>query len=138
MITKNGRDLPIEQITAENYIVPKGEEYMYHAKIELFQTDTKGIRLSRPNIQKFGMKMWKRLIYDNLVKQGYTIEVLHDPEKYIREKYARKQATPVETTEPVIEKEEAPVKAETPVAEAPEETVKKPSAKKAGRPRKTR
>ena len=31
MITKDGRDTPIEKLTAENYIVPKGEEKDYHA-----------------------------------------------------------------------------------------------------------
>ena len=35
MITKDGRDTPIEKLTAENYIVPKGEEKDYHAVITI-------------------------------------------------------------------------------------------------------
>ena len=41
MITKDGRDTPIEKLTAENYIVPKGEEKDYHAVIEVVQYDPK-------------------------------------------------------------------------------------------------
>ena len=47
MITKDGRDTPISNLTSDNYIVPKGEERSYHAVIEVEQYDQKtGKRLS--------------------------------------------------------------------------------------------
>lgn len=93
MITKNGRDLPIEQITSENYEVPRGEEMVYHVKIEVKQFNQKtGERISRPQIQKFGMKTWQGSVRDSLVKQGYTIDVLHDPMAWIGENKARVEA----------------------------------------------
>lgn len=90
MITKNGRDLPIEQITSENYEVPRGEEMVYHVKIEVKQFNQKtGERISRPQIQKFGMKTWQGSVRDSLRKQGYTMEILHDPTVWVKENNAR-------------------------------------------------
>jgi hypothetical protein len=93
MIVKNGRDLPIEQITSENYVVPRGEEMVYHVKIEVKQFNAKtGERISRPRVQKFGIKTWQGSVRDSLVKQGYTIDVLHDPMDWIVENKARVEA----------------------------------------------
>ena len=90
MIAKNGRDLPIEQIDSENYVVPRGEEMVYHVKIEVKQFNQKtGERISRPRIQKFGMKTWQGSVRDSLRKQGYTIDVLHDPTIWVEENRAR-------------------------------------------------
>lgn len=90
MIAKNGRDLPIEQITSENYVVPSGEEHVYHVKIEVKQFNSKtGERISRPRIQKFGMKTWESSVRDSLRKQGYTMEILHDPNTWIAENRAQ-------------------------------------------------
>lgn len=90
MIAKNGRDLPIEQINSENYVVPRGEEMVYHVKIEVKQFNSKtGERVSRPRIQKFGMKTWESSVRDSLRKQGYTMEILHDPNTWIAENRAR-------------------------------------------------
>lgn len=86
MITKDGRDLPIEKLTPDNYIVPQGEERAYHAVIEVKQFDPKtGVRLSRPRVQKFGKKMFEAHIFDSLRKQGYDVIILHDPNKWIAE-----------------------------------------------------
>lgn len=93
MIVKNGRDLPIEQVNSENYVVPRGEEMAYHVKIEVKQFNAKtGERISRPRIQKFGMKTWQGSVRDSLHKQGYTIDVLHDPTAWIGENKARMEA----------------------------------------------
>lgn len=93
MIARNGRDLPIEQITSENYVVPRGEEMVYHVKIEVKQFNAKtGERISRPRVQKFGIKTWQGSVRDSLVKQGYTIDVLHDPMAWIGENKARVEA----------------------------------------------
>ena len=90
MRTKDGRDLPVLDITADNYIVPQGEEMSVHAKIEVRQFDQKtGKRISTPRIQKFGMKEWQSVMQSSLRKQGYTVEILHDPFKFAQEHAAQ-------------------------------------------------
>ncbi len=89
MITKDGRDTPIEKLTPENYIVPKGEERSYHAVIEVKQFDPKtGVRISRPRVQKFGKKTFETHVQASLQKQGYDILILHDPNVWIKEQQA--------------------------------------------------
>ena len=80
------KDVPILEVTPENYIVPKGEEGSYHCRIEQvnFNPST-GVRLSRPRIQKFGAKMWPS-IERNLKLQGWTIDILYDPTAYLKAK----------------------------------------------------
>lgn len=153
MIARNGRDLPVEQITSENYVVPRGEEMVYHVKIEVKQFNAKtGERISRPRIQKFGMKTWQGSVRDSLHKQGYTIDVLHDPTAWIgankarmeaekaaameAEKKAEKEAMKAAILEElkaagIIPSEDKPVK-DTTSEDKPEED--KPSEKKVGRP----
>lgn len=93
MITKDGRDTPIEKLTAENYIVPTGEEMAYHAVIEVTQFDPKtGKRLSKPRVQKFGKKIFEAHVADSLRKQGYTVTILHDPNVWIKEQKAKAAA----------------------------------------------
>ena len=92
MITKDGRDTPIEKLTAENYMVPKGEEKDYHAVIEVVQYDPKtGKRLSRPRVQKFGKKIFEAHVADSLRKQGYTVTILHDPNVWLKEQAAKRE-----------------------------------------------
>lgn len=93
MRTKDGRDLPVLEITADNYNVPQGEEMTVHVKIEVKQFDPKtGARISTPRIQKFGMKEWQSVIQSSLRKQGYTVEILHDPWKFAQEHAAQLKA----------------------------------------------
>ena len=90
MITKEGRDLPVEKLTPENYIVPKGEERFYHVVIEVRQFDPKtGKRISRPRVQKFGKKMFEAHILASLRKQGYDVVVLHNPNEWLKENQAK-------------------------------------------------
>ena len=92
MITKDGRDTPIEKLTAENYIVPKGEEKDYHAVIEVVQYDPKtGKRISRPRVQKFSKKIFEAHVSDSLRKQGYTVTILHDPNVWLKEQAAKRE-----------------------------------------------
>lgn len=85
MITKDGRDTPIEKLTAENYVVPKGEERSYHCVIEVEQFDQKtGARISRPRVQKFGKKIFETHVQASLRKQGYKVTILHDPNEWIK------------------------------------------------------
>lgn len=92
MLTKDDRDLPIEQITKENYLVPANEKGLYHVRIEQkkFDPDT-GKRKSIPRIQKFGVKEYAT-VEPNLLKQGYTLDLLHDPKKWIQEHEAELKA----------------------------------------------
>lgn len=135
MIAKNGRDLPIEQITSENYVVPRGEEHDYHVKIEVKQFNSKtGERISRPRIQKFGMKTWESSVRDSLRKQGYTMEILHDPNTWIAENRAQIESLKAQKRE----SEKAALKAEI-LAELKASGVIpeiETTEKKAGRPKK--
>ena len=135
MIAKNGRDLPIEQITSENYVVPRGEEMVYHVKIEVKQFNSKtGERISRPRIQKFGMKIWESSVRDSLRKQGYTMEILHDPNTWISENRAQIESLKAQKRE----SEKAALKAEI-LAELTASGIIpdiETTEKKAGRPKK--
>lgn len=93
MITKDGRDTPIDKLTPDNYIVPKGEEKDYHAIIEVVQYDQKtGRKLSKPRIQKFGRKSFESHVEASLRKQGYNITILHDPTEWLKEQKAKAAA----------------------------------------------
>ena len=85
------KDVPIVEVTAANYIVPRGEEDTYHCRIEQKQFDQRtGKRLSRPRIQKFVAKMYPA-IARNLRQQGWDIDVLYDPTEYLQEQKAKRQ-----------------------------------------------
>ena len=80
----------LDNLTKETYNVPKGEEQSYHCVIEVKQFDPRsGKRLSVPRLQKFGKKMYERKVRDYLLKQGYDIRVLHDPNAWEKENRAR-------------------------------------------------
>ena len=84
------KDVPIVEVTAENYIVPRGEEDTYHCKIEQTQFNQRnGKRLSRPRIQKFESKMYAQLAR-NLRLQGWDIEVLYDPTEFLAAREAKR------------------------------------------------
>lgn len=85
------KDVPIVEVTPENYIVPRGEEGTYHCCIEQKQFDQRsGKRLSKPRIQKFDAKMYPSIVR-NLRQQGWDIVVLHDPTDYLQEQEAKRQ-----------------------------------------------
>ena len=94
MIVKFGngkKDVSILEVTAENYIVPRGEEDTYHCRIEVKRFDANtGKRMSVPRIQKFDAKMYP-MIARNLKQQGYTIDVLYDPTDFLNEKLKEMQ-----------------------------------------------
>ena len=78
------------EVTAENYVVPRGEEDTYHCKIEQTQFNPRnGKRLSRPRIQKFESKMYAQLAR-NLRLQGWDIEVLYDPTEFLAAREAKR------------------------------------------------
>ena len=107
MITKDGRDLPIESLTKDNYVVPVGEERSCHCIIEVVQFDPKtGKRLSRPRIQKFGKKMFESIVESSLRKQGYNVTILHDPNDWLKEQAAKRAESAKKAAEEKAKAEE--------------------------------
>lgn len=87
------KDVPVTEVTKENYIVPKGQEKLYHCIIEVRKFDPNtGVRLSTPRLQKFGIKTFEGNIYEGLRKQGYEVTILHNPNEYLAEENAKKIA----------------------------------------------
>lgn len=73
--------LSVEEMTADNYEVPKGEEGFIHAKIEQLKYDeSTGEKLSKARIQKYNTVEWPQIINTHW-KLGWTIrEILHFPQ----------------------------------------------------------
>ena len=144
MITKDGRDTPIEKLTAENYIVPKGEEKDYHAVIEVVQFDQKtGKRISQPRIQKFGKKIFEAHVANSLRKQGYTVTIMHDPNVWLKEQAEKAEQQAKEQAEAKAKAEQEKFDAAVAAAVAKElakmqaGTGEQAETKKPGRPAKT-
>ena len=144
MITKDGRDTPIEKLTAENYIVPKGEEKDYHAVIEVVQFDQKtGKRISQPRVQKFGKKIFEAHVANSLRKQGYTVTILHDPNAWLKEQAAKAEQEKAEAEAAKAKAEQEKFDAAVAAAVAKElakmqaGTGEQAETKKPGRPAKT-
>ena len=88
--TENGtQDVPLinaltgeYNVNAGNYIVPAGEENLYHLIQEQkkFHQET-GKRLSKPVVQKYGKKEYETIVQRQLRLQGYQVVVLHEPVK---------------------------------------------------------
>lgn len=124
MLTKDGKDVDIIKIDADNYKVPAGEEHLYHVKIEVkkFNPDS-GARMSRPRIQIFGAKEYETTVKNDLVRQGYTLDVLHNPTEWLKQQEAAKtkaaEQTAAERKKAAEEKAAADAKAaeETKAAE---------------------
>ena len=129
------KDVPLLEVTAENYIVPKGEEDTFHCRIEQIQFNrNNGKRESRPRIQKFEAKMYPT-IARNLRQQGYTIDVLYDPTEFLKECEAKRKEREEMTYQQRIEaeakrkaEEKAALKAEI-LAELKEAGLLKPATK---------
>lgn len=112
------KDVNILDVTPENFIVPKGEEYCYHCRIEVkkFNQDT-GERISKPRMQVFGKKFFESFGLHNLRKQGFTVDVMHDPNKWLQENEAKLEAEKQK-------KAEAGAKAKAEAAEAEKKAMK--------------
>ena len=67
-------------VNAGNYIVPAGEEALYHVIQEQkkFNAET-GKRMSKPIIQKYGKKEYESIVQRQLRLQGFQVVVLHEP-----------------------------------------------------------
>lgn len=120
MRTEEGqiKDVNILDVTPENFIVPKGEEDCYHCRIEVkkFNQDM-GERISKPRMQVFGKKFFESFGLHNLRKQGFTVDVMHDPNKWLQENEAKLEAEKQK-------KAEAGAKAKAEAAEAEKKAMK--------------
>lgn len=114
------KDVNILDVTPENFIVPKGEEDCYHCRIEVkkFNADT-GERVSKPRMQVFGKKFFESYGLHNLRKQGYTVDIMHDPNDWIKAneekkafEEAQKAAEEEQKKAEALEAEKAKMKAE--------------------------
>lgn len=114
-------------VNAGNYIVPAGEEALYHVIQEQkkFNAET-GKRLSKPVIQKYGKKEYETIVQRQLRLQGFQVVVLHEP--VIAEK---KSAAPKTEDVSTLRNELAALKAELAVMKAkkPAPPKKKPAPK---------
>ena len=91
MRTKTNELVTLLDITPEQYAVRDDEQHLYHCRIELAQFDPKsGKRLSNPSLQKFNAKEVGGGMLSRLAKQGYTVDVLYDPEELNRKLMADK------------------------------------------------
>lgn len=107
------KDVGLTDVTAENFICPKGEEKYYHCRIEVrkFNAET-GERLSKPRIQVFGKKFFETFGLHNLRKQGYTVDILHNPNEWEKKNRALLAQIEVEKAEKAKEAAEEAKKAE--------------------------
>ena len=117
-------------VNAGNYIVPAGEEALYHVIQEQkkFNAET-GKRMSKPIIQKYGKKEYESIVQRQLRLQGYTVEVLHKP---VQADQNVKTATATDNSKAVskLESELAALKAELAALKAKKPAAKKPAPKK--------
>lgn len=99
--------MDLSKLTPANYEVPKGEELYYHCLIEVKAFNQKtGQKLSTPRVQKFGRKAFEQVIYDNLLKQGYTVTILHNPSEYLTKKASEAEAAAKEKAEQELKAQE--------------------------------
>ena len=69
------------QNDAPAYVVPQGEEHLYHVELSKNVFDPATVKPSfKPFVQKYNVKMWQT-IYDIIKMQGYEVNILHDPTK---------------------------------------------------------
>jgi hypothetical protein len=102
------KDVAIVDVTPENYIVAKGEEHLFHARIEIKKFDANtGERQSVPRIQKFGKKSFESgLVFENLKKQGYLVDILHNPNEWLEQNKAATEEEKRENERLALENQE--------------------------------
>ena len=106
------KDVPLSQVTATNYIVPKGEEKSWHVIQEKKEFDRNtGKQLSRPMLQKYDTKCYPQT-RKYLMDAGYTITVLHDPTKWSQQHQQAKAQAQAHRNAGMLAAERAKMKAE--------------------------
>lgn len=80
---------PLDNVTADNYKVPQGEEGIFHVVLEVKEFDRKtGERTSVPRVQKFGVNAFETS-FPNLKRLGYDVRVVYDPTSWLEEQAKR-------------------------------------------------
>ena len=124
------KDVPLSEVTAANYIVPKGEEKHWHVIQEKKEFDRNtGKQLSRPMLQKYDTKCYPQT-RKYLIDAGYTITVLHDPVKWAQKNPQTKSQNKAQGAS-VSAQEVAALRAE--LAELKEEMAAAKKAKKSSK-----
>ena len=84
MQENNENKHPLDDVTMDNYNVPKGEEGIYHVVLEVKEFDKKtGERKSTPMLQKFGIVAFETSL-TQLKRLGYDVRVVYDPTDYLK------------------------------------------------------
>lgn len=83
------KDLPLSQITAENYIADENNKNKIVVKIEKINYQSTGEKTSTPRLQYFDDAVWKRGMLKQLQTLGYEVTILFEPQK--KEKNANKR-----------------------------------------------
>ena len=128
------------EVTKDNFICPENERHLYHCRIEVrkFNAET-GERLSKPRMQVFGKKFFETFGLHNLRKQGYTVDVLYDPNEYLKEtagkleEIKRKRAEEAKAAEREALKEEILAELAASGALADKDIAAEPKAAKTGK-----
>lgn len=108
----NLHDVSILEVTAENYICPKGEEHLYHCRIEQkFFNQQTGERVSVPRIQKFDKKQFEGSLLHNLRRIGYSVDILYNPNKWLEENEAKQAEAKAKAIEAQKAAQEAAIQA---------------------------
>ena len=124
MSTKVNKD-PLEKVTAETYVCPKGEEKRYHVKMEIVRFDpSTGEKISTARIMKFGIKTFKNLA-TAMKKQGYSMTILHDPLAEVAED-PKAEGPKAESPKKTRKKTEKAPETEAPEVETPETETQEP------------
>lgn len=114
-VKENGKikDAGILDVTPENFIVPDGGRHLYHCRIEVkkFNPET-GERQSKPRIQSFGKKFFETFGLHNLRQQGYTVDILYDPNEWLKANKEKAAATAAARDTARMEAMKAAMKAE--------------------------
>lgn len=99
MQTRTRLKIAIAELTAQNYEVPKGEEHLFHVlqEVKKWNVDT-GKPINRPRVQKYGAKTFA-IVREDLVKQGYTLTVLHNPNEYALKKHQENETNAAQRAE---------------------------------------
>ena len=106
------KDVPLKEVTVDNYIVPKGEERSWHVIQEKKEFDRNtGKQLSRPVLQKYDTKCYPQT-RKYLMDAGYTITVLHDPTKWSQQHQQAKAQAQAHRNAGMLAAERAKMKAE--------------------------
>lgn len=76
---------PYDDLTPENYKVPKGEERFYHVVLETPLYDqTTGVRLSMPVLVKWNDKEGRKELEMAKFQKQLKVKILHDPNEWLK------------------------------------------------------